>query len=151
MYVSLLNDSLTCLVGKDSGINHHITYLRTRFRLAQLGLCVLQSSHNIPPIVKNTLREKVYHTVLDYFRYTSSCFLFTYASFVVFWLNRLRCQARNDIFVGLIPTLSFRCVNRCFKKIQDHKIGVALITVFQILKWLSCINCNKYKYVDSGI
>lgn len=69
MFVGLLSDSLSSSVGKKSSISHDITWLRTRFRLAYLGLLVVQSSSVIiPPIVKNSLREKIYHTVIDYFR-----------------------------------------------------------------------------------
>lgn len=67
IYISMLNDSLSCMVGKQSNMSHHIEYIRPRFRLLYLGLCVLQSNHDIPPIVRNTLREKIYHSVLDHF------------------------------------------------------------------------------------
>ena len=69
MFVGLLADSLPTEIGKDSTISHNIDWLRTRFRLADLGLMILQESCDvIPPIVKNSLREKIYHCVLDYFR-----------------------------------------------------------------------------------
>jgi len=70
MYVSMLNHSLTSHVGKKSIICHNINVLHTRFQLAYLGLLLLQSNHDVPPIVKNSLREKVYHTILDYLSVT---------------------------------------------------------------------------------
>ena len=69
MFVELLTDSLPCAAGKSSKMSHNIQWLRTRFRLLHLGLIVLQESNDaIPPIVSNSVREKIYHCVLDYFR-----------------------------------------------------------------------------------
>jgi len=69
MFVGLLTDSLSCELGKENKISHNIDWVRTRFRLVDLGLTILQESCDvIPPIVRNSLREKIYHCVLDYFR-----------------------------------------------------------------------------------
>jgi len=68
MFVGLLTDSLPCALGKDSKLSHNIVWMRTRFRLVDLGLTILQESSDvIPPIVRSSLREKIYHSVLDYF------------------------------------------------------------------------------------
>ena len=64
LYIYMLNDTLSC------PISHHISCIRTRFRLLHLGLSVLQSVSAIPPIVKNVLRERIYHLALDYFSVT---------------------------------------------------------------------------------
>ncbi|XP_047123411.1 phosphatidylinositol 4-kinase alpha isoform X2 [Hydra vulgaris] len=72
MFVLMLVDSLTEAVGKNSKIAHHINYIQARFRLARLGLHILQSTHSMAPVVVSVLREMVYHTALDYFSFPST-------------------------------------------------------------------------------
>ena len=69
MFAVLVNRSLSTAVGSHSIISHHIKNIRPRFRLLHLGLLLLQGDIISQPILRNVLREKIYHGALDYFRY----------------------------------------------------------------------------------
>lgn len=89
MFAVLVNRSLSTAVGNHSIISHHIKNIRPRFRLLHLGLLLLQGNITSQPILRNVLREKIYHGALDYFRYIVlfllfCIFLFSYSySFIV--------------------------------------------------------------------
>ena len=70
MFAVLVNRSLSMSIGSKSLISHHIKTLRPRFRLLHLGLLLLQGTLLSQPILRNVLRERVYHGALDCFRYT---------------------------------------------------------------------------------
>ena len=69
MFAVLVNRSVSTAVGNYSIISHHIKNIRPRFRLLHLGLLLLQGDIISQPILRNVLREKIYHGALDYFRY----------------------------------------------------------------------------------
>ena len=87
MFAVLVNRSLSTAIGNKSLISHHIENLRPRFRLLHLGLLLLQGTLLTQPILRNVLRERVYHGALDYFRYNR--------------LSQFHCDAPAECHFGL--------------------------------------------------
>ncbi|XP_033126679.1 phosphatidylinositol 4-kinase alpha-like [Anneissia japonica] len=75
IYARLLTKSLSLTIGgcKQGIMSRHVATLGPRFRLLNLGMCLLQGDTLLTSISKNALRERIYATAFDYFSVPPMC------------------------------------------------------------------------------
>ncbi|XP_068726230.1 phosphatidylinositol 4-kinase alpha-like [Montipora capricornis] len=67
IFATMLQRCLPFSVERKNSLSRHISTLRARFRLLNLGLSMLQGNFLTNAVVKNVLRERIYCNALDYF------------------------------------------------------------------------------------
>ncbi|XP_071946499.1 phosphatidylinositol 4-kinase alpha-like isoform X2 [Antedon mediterranea] len=89
IFARLLTKSLSLTIGgrKQGIMSRHIATLCPRFRLLNLGMCLLQGDTLPTSISKNALRERIYATAFDYFSVAPMC------------PTQLPSELRDDIMV----------------------------------------------------